>query len=202
MEEDEGPINLGTKIGIAVGAIVVLLAAIGITIVCRGKRRRRHIFEQRQRRTEENNYTNFSRTSIIQAPGVDTKWTAASTTMEESPYSATATERKISPYSSQYTSPASAHGEPPLKPWEWPLSPVTVPGQAVTSPTIGHFPDEKNRDQYEMDRIMLSKKEQSSHDLRLAEQRAKEAASRGFTVAPSVKPVPDVMHFPAPPKRN
>ncbi|KFX87823.1 hypothetical protein V490_07995, partial [Pseudogymnoascus sp. VKM F-3557] len=53
--------SLGTRIGIAIGGLCVLIAAIGITIVCCGKRRRRARIAERQRRAEE--YTGFGSTN-------------------------------------------------------------------------------------------------------------------------------------------
>ena len=115
--------SLGTRIGIAIGGLCVLLAAIGFTIVCCGKRRRRAKIAERQRRAEE--YTGFgSMNRVLPAPRVTTKWESnMSEVQEESPMSANAylnDKHGFSPYSSQYNSPVSARDAVAPQQWEWP----------------------------------------------------------------------------------
>lgn len=188
---DEGTIDLGTKIGIAVGAIVVALAIIGVTIVFCGKRRRRKVLEERQRQTDQIWAENggsaanlgspvMERIDRIRAgPRVDTKWAiGAPSTIDESPIM----EQTFSPYESKYNSPISARHIPGSMAFEWPLgSPTTIAGQAVVPE---QKEKEKEKDEYEMERVKPRNKwEQDEYDRKLAEEWAREAASRGFTIA-------------------
>lgn len=117
---------------------------------------------------------------IRAGPRVDTKWaTGAPSTIDESPIS----EQTFSPYESRYNSPISARRIPPgTMPFEWPLkSPL-----AAASPVER----EEEKDEYEMERVRPKTKwEQDEYDRKLAEEWAREAASRGFTVSlpPPVK---------------
>ncbi|KFY10482.1 hypothetical protein V492_05002 [Pseudogymnoascus sp. VKM F-4246] len=165
--------SLGTRVGIAIGGICVLFAAIGITIVCCGKRRRRARMAERQRRAEE--YTGFGSTNrVMPAPRLTTKWESnMSGVMEESPMSANTylnDKHGFSPYSSQYNSPVSARDAVAPQKWDWPQQ--------------QGFEMEKTRTPVD--------KEQE--DQRLHQEWAMEAATRGFTVAPT-------MNLPPPPPR-
>lgn len=165
--------SLGTRIGIAIGGICVLLALIGTTIVCCGKRRRRARLAERQRRAEE--YTGFGSTNrVLPAPRVTTKWESnMSGVMEESPMSANAylnDKNGFSPYSSQYNSPVSARDAVAPQQWEWP-----------------------QQQGFEMEKVRTPV-DKEQEDQRLHQEWAMEAATRGFTVAP-------MMDLPPPPPR-
>lgn len=187
---NEGPIDLGTKIGIVVGSIVVALAIIGITIICCGKRRRRKVLEQRERQAEqlwaENGGSGANLGSPVMerverirtGPRLDTKW-AIGASSNESPLSPIS-EQAFSPYKSKYNSPVSARQIPGTQPFEWPLkSPITVAEKAVVQEQI-----QEVKDEYAMERVKPRNKwEQDEYDRKLAEEWAREAASRGFTVS-------------------
>ena len=187
---EEGPIDLGTKISIVVGSIVVVLAIIGVTIVCCGKRRRRKVLEQRERQAEqlwaENGGSGANIGSPVMerverirvGPRLDTKW-AISASSNESPLSPIS-EQTFSPYQSKYNSPVSARRIPGTQPFEWPLkSPITVVEKAVVQEK-----SQEMKDGYEMERVKPKNKwEQDEYDRKLAEEWAREAASRGFTVS-------------------
>ncbi|KFY25820.1 hypothetical protein V493_04420 [Pseudogymnoascus sp. VKM F-4281 (FW-2241)] len=164
--------SLGTRIGIAIGGICFLLALIGITIVCCGRRRRRAKIAERQRRAEE--YTGFGSVNrVLPAPRVTTKWESdMSGVMEESPMSANAylnDKHGFSPYSSQYNSPISARDVVAPQQWEWPQQPG-----------------------FEMDRVRTAGTpvDKEQEDQRLHQEWAMEAATRGFTVSPMMPPPP------------
>ncbi|OBT78780.1 hypothetical protein VF21_02506 [Pseudogymnoascus sp. 05NY08] len=168
--------SLGTHIGIAIACICVLLALIGTTIVCCGKRRRRAKLAERQRRAEE--YTGFGSTiRVLPAPRVTTKWESnMSGVMEESPMSANAylnDKNGFSPYSSQYNSPVSARDAVAPQQWEWP-----------------------QQHGYEMEKVssVVTPVDKEQEDQRLHQEWAMEAATRGFTGSSS-------MGMPPPPPR-
>ncbi|KFZ23399.1 hypothetical protein V502_02122 [Pseudogymnoascus sp. VKM F-4520 (FW-2644)] len=164
--------SLGTRIGIAIGGLCVLLALIGITIVCCGKRRRRARLAERQRRADE--YTGFGSTNrVLPAPRVTTKWESnMSGVQEESPMSANAylnDKPGFSPYSSQYNSPVSARDAVAPQQWEWP-----------------------QQQGYEMEKVRSAGTpvDKEQEDQRLHQEWAMEAATRGFTVSPTMPPPP------------
>jgi hypothetical protein len=168
--------SLGARIGIAIAGICVLLALIGTTIVCCGKRRRRAKLAERQRRAEE--YTGFGSTNrVLPAPRVTTKWESnMSGVHEESPMSANAylnDKNGFSPYSSQYNSPVSARDAVAPQQWEWP-----------------------QQHGYEMEKVstVVTPVDKEQEDQRLHQEWAMEAATRGFTVSSS-------MGMPPPPPR-
>ncbi|ELR02471.1 hypothetical protein VC83_07895 [Pseudogymnoascus destructans] len=168
--------SLGTRIGIAIAGICVLLALIGITIVCCGKRRRRTRIAERQRGAE--GYTGFGSTNrVLPAPRVTTKWESnMSGVQEESPMSANAylnDKNGFSPYSSQYNSPVSARDAVAPQQWEWP-----------------------QQQGYEMKKVasVVTPVDKEQEDQRLHKEWAMEAATRGFTVSSS-------MGMPPPPPR-
>lgn len=164
--------SLGTRIGIAIAGICVLLALIGTTIVCCGKRRRRARLAERQRRAEE--YTGFGSTNrVLPAPRLTTKWESnMSDVREESPMSANAylnDKNGFSPYSSQYNSPISARDAMAPQQWEWP-----------------------QQQGYEMEKVRSAGTpvDKEQEDQRLHQEWAMEAATRGFTVSPTMPPPP------------
>ncbi|OBT67162.1 hypothetical protein VE03_02681 [Pseudogymnoascus sp. 23342-1-I1] len=164
--------GLGTRIGIAIAGICVLLAVIGTTIVCCGKRRRRARLAERQRRAEE--YTGFGSTNrVMPAPRLTTKWESdMSGVQEESPMSANAylnDKNGFSPYSSQYNSPISARDAIAPQQWEWP-----------------------QQHGYEMEKVRSAGTpvDKEQEDQRLHQEWAMEAATRGFTVSAMMPPPP------------
>lgn len=181
--------NLGTRIGIAIGSICALLALIGITIVCCGKRRRRARLAERARRAEE--YNDFgSMQRVLPTPRVTTKWaTDMSTVQDESPMTANTylnDKHGFSPYSSRYNSPVSAREVPQPQQWEWPMQSAN----SVKNLAQG-------QQGYEMEKVrggasVVTPVDKEQEDQRLHEEWAMEAAARGFTVAP-------VMGLPPPP---
>ena len=130
---DHGPLNLGAKVGIAVGGFVVLLILVGAYIVLNGKRRRRaflrrietdHVGEEGP---EPGAHSEMGETRHRQAPsrghgdtpmsqrplrGWDDTPVSQQTPRgwDDSPMSATGEKpftRYFSPYASQYNSPIS-----------------------------------------------------------------------------------------------
>lgn len=212
--EDEGPFSLGTKIGVAIGSICVALLIIGgILIIC-GRRRRRHVLEIQRRRNREI-WTSGGISSPVlahisprHAPTLDTKFSVQSqSSFGGSPQSPS---QAWSPYHSQYSSPISARAIPNSEKggqgvWEWPLK---SPGG-----TVRHAPSDGDLgcrggvlgggvgEAHELVRPR-DQRERDEMDRRLAEEWAREVASKGFTVAPSVRvqEVPGMQHFPPPPR--
>lgn len=170
-QTDQGPLSLGTKIGIAIAAICVLLALTGFTIICIGKRRRRAKLAARARQTDA-----YVGARIQQVPRVDTKW-APQASLDESPLSASGygTDRHFSPYSSKYSSPVSARDAQPVQMWEWPLQGAGGGGAGQMQDGGGWEMAERER---EVERM------RAEEESRMREEWAMEAASRGFTVAP------------------
>ena len=140
-------LTLGAKIGIAVGAIVLLLAVAGFCIVWNGKRRRRQILRQRQKESGYDDWRQHqsfrpelglgvspivgSATPPMGATGgaffdsPDSQrplhpWSARPRD-EESPVSTFAEKAYFSPYTSNYSSPVSAHDQIPPMGKEWPV---------------------------------------------------------------------------------
>lgn len=115
---------------------------------------------------------------IRAGPRLDTKW-AIGASINESPLSPIS-EQTFSPYESKYNSPVSARRIPGTQPFEWPLkSPIIVADKAVVQVRSQEMTDE-----YEMERVKPRNKwEQDEYDRKLAEEWAREAASRGFTVS-------------------
>lgn len=115
---------------------------------------------------------------IRAGPRLDTKW-AIGASCKESPLSPIS-EQTFSPYESKYNSPVSARRIPDTQPFEWPLkSPITVADKAVVQDQ-----SQEMKDEYEMERVKPRNKwEQDEYDRKLAEEWAREAASRGFTVS-------------------
>ncbi|KHN95767.1 uncharacterized protein MAM_06379 [Metarhizium album ARSEF 1941] len=127
---DHGPLSLGAKVGIAVGASVALLVTAGCCIVWKGKRRRRAYLRTLDTRVARGGWPSpNSQREMGQAPGSqslrghdDTPlsqrplrghgWDdAPSRGWDDSPVNANAEKpftRYFSPYSSQYNSPISA----------------------------------------------------------------------------------------------
>ncbi|KAK7432740.1 hypothetical protein QQZ08_000600 [Neonectria magnoliae] len=116
---DDGPINLGAKVGIAIGGLVFVLTVLGCGIVWNGKRRRRSFLRQLETKHGHEGWPSphpgsgeMHETPLSQRPlrGWD-----------DSPMSATTTEktypRYFSPYSSQYNSPVSAQDGGPSMQW-------------------------------------------------------------------------------------
>jgi hypothetical protein len=116
---DQGPINLGAKVGIAIGGVVVLLMALGCFVVWRGKRRRRAFLRTIGMKPHGRNGWPASppqpqgemfETPVSQRP-LRGGW-------DDSPMSAHTDgtfPRYFSPYSSQYNSPVSAQDAPPTQ---------------------------------------------------------------------------------------
>lgn len=110
-----GDLSLNSKVGIAVGAIVILLAIAGFLIVCCGKRRRRRVLAEKARasgfewqkghgvlRKSQQPQQSFFDSPQSQRPFANA-WQD-----EISPASANVEKAYFSPYSSQYTSPVNA----------------------------------------------------------------------------------------------
>ncbi|KAM3081600.1 hypothetical protein ACMFMG_005052 [Clarireedia jacksonii] len=115
-------LSLNGRIGIAVGIILLILFISGFCIVCQGRRRRRRVLLQHQQETGHAAWKNahdvdglgghipvietLSATSNVQPHGGNGP--AIMTPMEESPVSAMGEKVYFSPYSSQFSSPATA----------------------------------------------------------------------------------------------
>jgi hypothetical protein len=124
---DNSPISLGAKVGIAIGGVVFLLAALGCGIVCNGRRRRRKFL----RRLQEKNYDKGWPTPKQSSGGEMFETPSSQKPLrgwDDSPLSASTEKtlpRYFSPYSSQYNSPVSAAEGPSNMQWPeqaWPNS--------------------------------------------------------------------------------
>lgn len=137
---DSGPISLGAKVGIAIGALCLVLVAAGVFIVCNGRRRRRAFLrklEMRQREADggwpHSSYAGSGRHGgnshgiINRGPEMnDTPLSQKPLRgWDDSPQSATMSEpgsssgaRYFSPYASQQTSPVN--GVPGQMYHQWP----------------------------------------------------------------------------------
>lgn len=175
--------SLGTRIGIAIGGICVLIALIGITIVCCGKHRRRARLAARQRRSVE--YNGFGSGRVLPAPRVTTKWDSDMKGLqEESPMTANTylnESKGFSPYSSKYSSPVSARDALAPGQWEWPLP---------SANSVKHLA--RSNEGFVMEKIrgggstVVTPVDKEQADQMLHQEWAMEAASRGFTVAPTL----------------
>lgn len=122
---DNGPINLGAKVGIAVGGLVFVLCTLGCCIVWNGKRRRRAYLRTIQSRAGQRPAgqrpkgwptpghltinSEMNETPVSQRPLRG--WDDSPLTATSQPLSARSDgtfPRYFSPYSSQYNSPVSA----------------------------------------------------------------------------------------------
>lgn len=133
-------LTLGAKVGITVGAIVVFLIAIGILIVCRGKRRRKAVLAAHQRASgylenQRIQTIEFQRNSSYPGQG---PLTSPREQFFDSPVSQIPLKRQLSwdygnspqspppekayfsPYQSTYNSPVSAlEGPSHASPWQF-----------------------------------------------------------------------------------
>lgn len=142
-----GGLTLGAKIGIAVGAIVLLLVVTGFCIVWNGKRRRRRILRQRQKESGYDDWMRQHSSGPELGLGVSPTVGGATPPMgatdgaffdspdsqrplhpwsprpgdEESPVSTFGEKAYFSPYTSNYSSPVSAHDQIPSIGKEWPV---------------------------------------------------------------------------------
>lgn len=115
---NSGPISLGAKVGIAIGALCLVLAVTGFCIVCNGRRRRRAFLRKLEMRHKESGWPHpfaGGATGMVVHRGPDMNETPLSQKplrgWDDSPQSATASEpsyaRYFSPYSSQHNSPVN-----------------------------------------------------------------------------------------------
>ncbi|KAH6987505.1 hypothetical protein BKA56DRAFT_669150 [Ilyonectria sp. MPI-CAGE-AT-0026] len=123
---DDGPISLGAKVGIAIGGLVFILTILGCGIVWNGKRRRRAFLRQLETKHSNEGWPSPHQREMHEAHGThETHATPLSQRplrgWDDSPMSATTTEktypRYFSPYSSQYNSPVSAQDGGPSMQW-------------------------------------------------------------------------------------
>ncbi|KAH7393328.1 hypothetical protein BKA64DRAFT_724470 [Cadophora sp. MPI-SDFR-AT-0126] len=146
-----GGLNLGAKIGIAVGGFVVLLSMIGCCIIWRGKRRRRRFLMKHQQETGYAEWVSQQKAASMsppmpspggffdspqsQRPLVSTQPWARGGHEEESPASAIGEKVYFSPYSSQYSSPVDVNNQfqPVGSSSEWPLDRKGSVGGGSTS---------------------------------------------------------------------
>lgn len=135
---DTGPLSLGAKVGIAIGALCLLLVAAGVFIVCNGRRRRRAFLRKLEMRQKDAgsgwphpSYADRGQGGgshgIMSTRGPDMNETPLSQKplrgWDDSPQSATASEpssyaRYFSPYASQQTSPVN--GATQMHAHQWP----------------------------------------------------------------------------------
>ncbi|TQV91073.1 centromere/microtubule-binding protein cbf5 [Cordyceps javanica] len=131
---DNGPLNLNAKVGIAVGALVLLLIVSGIFIVWNGKRRRRAFLRKLDIKTANRGWPSpqaqiptgeMFETPVSQRP-LYSGWGESPTT----PYNDKPFPRYVSPYSSQCNSPVAGN----VPNMSWPsaaFSPVNSTGVAL-----------------------------------------------------------------------
>ncbi|EFY95098.1 hypothetical protein X797_010358 [Metarhizium robertsii] len=132
---DHGPLNLGAKVGIAVGALVALLVVVGCCIIWNGKRRRKAYLRDRDTKIAQRgwpsptqqremgqapapqSFRGYDDTPVSQRPLRGHGWDdtpvsrQGSRGWDDSPVNANGEKplpRYFSPYSSQYNSPVSA----------------------------------------------------------------------------------------------
>ncbi|CAN8095333.1 unnamed protein product [Discula destructiva] len=136
-----GPISLGGKVGIAIGALCLILAIAGFCIVWNGRRRRRAFLRKLEMRQKEGagwphpfagGHNGGGGAAAFIPRGPDMNETPLSQKplrgWDDSPQSATASEaggygRYFSPYASQQTSPvngADAHSYNSMMSRQWP----------------------------------------------------------------------------------
>jgi hypothetical protein len=184
--------SLGVKVGIAVGAICSAIGITGFCIVFCAKRRRRKMIAERQRRAEQYTGPGFLRPRISLAPPpVDTKWEPkAESVYHASPVSANPfnNDKTFSPYSSKYNSPVSARAVAQGE-FSWPL-----PSPGATHKAPQFVVTEQG---YEMEKVAPQQPPPPLTVVDYAKLRKEmemEAASKGFTVTPTLA-------FPPPPTR-
>lgn len=159
----KGGLTLGAKVGIAVGAVIFLLATAGFCIVCFGRRRRRRALAAHQRKTGYSDWlaeqqarnpdqppsmsggdmsaggfydSPSSQRPLFQPQG----WGHVALREDESPAGHVGEKVYFSPYSSQYSSPVSASDQVHGVSREWPLDrkgavPGSMPGLARSKST-------------------------------------------------------------------
>ncbi|KAL0943978.1 lpxtg-domain-containing protein [Colletotrichum truncatum] len=138
---DNGPINLGAKVGIAIGALLLILGVVGFCIVWNGKRRRRAFLKRLEMKQKGPatgwpsplNVAGLNGTPLSQRPlrsWDDTPNSSRPTRgWDESPLSPQGEKpfpRYFSPYSSQYNSPVSGTEAQNM---QWPINDVNQRGQ-------------------------------------------------------------------------
>ncbi|CAG8977757.1 hypothetical protein HYALB_00010978 [Hymenoscyphus albidus] len=141
-----GGLSVGAKAGIAVAALIVLLAITGFCIIWKGRRRRRRILQQRQRESgyaDWRTHHNFEQAEVHGGSGpgdaqmqdgsssaggffdspastrplVNSRPWAPANREEESPLSAVGEKAYFSPYSSHYSSPVSPEQQMAMGTW-------------------------------------------------------------------------------------
>jgi len=146
----KGGLTLGGKIGIAVGAIIVLLVTTGFCIVWRGKRTRRRILAEKARQsgyewearhgtTRDMGDVQGHGQQFFDSPASQRPFATAWGYPTDSPESANPEKAYFSPYQSQHTSPVTPIVGP-SKPTEWPRDKkVAVPEEGGERIEMGRF---------------------------------------------------------------
>lgn len=113
---DHGPLNLGAKVGIAIGGFVVLLMILGVFVVCNGKRRRKAYLRKLEEKYTQRGWPSAAnRGDMMETPSSahplrgGFQDSPMSPMPPLSPMSPTGPYAPyVSPYQSQYNSPVSA----------------------------------------------------------------------------------------------
>ena len=175
---NKGGLSLGAKVGIAISAILVFIIITGFCIVCNGKRRRRRALAEHQEKTgyanwvaeqqagnpqqppsmfEARNPPEFHDSPASQRPLVrGNQWNNLnSAVQEESPASAFGEKAYFSPYSSQYSSPVSAHDQLQSMGREWPMDRKGSIGGTIAGIGRSRSMDKRPIEEEDGDRIEL-----------------------------------------------
>jgi len=131
---NKGGLSLGAKVGIAIAAILAVLSIAGCCIICFGRRRRRKALAEHQQKSGYTTWLAQQKDVQHQSPSMARAegesrgifhdspqsqrplvqghlWGGPPSAVEESPASAMGEKVYFSPYSSQYSSPVSAHDQ-------------------------------------------------------------------------------------------
>lgn len=104
---DNGPLNLGAKVGIAIGGFVFLLIILGFFVVCNGKRRRRaYLRTLEEKYTQRGWPTPQNQGDMLETPSSSHPLRGG---FQDSPMTPSGPYPPyVSPYPSQFNSPVSA----------------------------------------------------------------------------------------------
>ncbi|OLN84911.1 hypothetical protein CCHL11_03927 [Colletotrichum chlorophyti] len=124
---DNGPINLGAKVGITIGGILLILSLAGFCVVWNGKRRRRAFLKKLDMKQKGPGWPTPLNTAVVNGTPLSQRPLRGWDDSPLSPHGEKTYPRYFSPYASQYNSPVSGNETPSM---HWPANDAVPTGPA------------------------------------------------------------------------